>query len=102
MFNLEAGARVAAAIGAIKWVLIGLASVVTISGVAGVALENDTSAALAVTVALATVAGGAAFCLLTWVVFGWFEHSLLALVAIARNTAMTPANGGTTTQPTSR
>ncbi|MEV0290672.1 hypothetical protein AB0H36_41640 [Kribbella sp. NPDC050820] len=100
MSNVEGGTRVAAAIGVIKWVLIGLAVVVAVSSALGIALE-DNSASYAVTVALATMAATAVWCLLVWVVFGWFEHSLLALVAIARNTsAKTP--GDVPTHPASR
>lgn len=78
--------RVATAISAIKWVLIMLAAVSAIVGAINYAL-NDTSVTSSVTVALIMVLGAAVWSLLVWVLFGWFEHTLLALVAIARNTS---------------
>ncbi|WP_371407822.1 hypothetical protein OHA10_20335 [Kribbella sp. NBC_00662] len=81
--SMAAGARVAAAIGVIKWVLIGLALVV--AGVAVLlAVVDGTDYDLAM--AVGTVVGSVIWILLVWVLFGWFEHTLSALIVIARNT----------------
>jgi hypothetical protein len=87
---MAAGARVAAAIGVIKWLLIGLAIVV--AGVAVLlAVVDRTDYDLAA--AVGTVVGSVIWILFVWVLFGWFEHTLSALIAIARNT--TPQARGT-------
>ena len=82
--SIAAGGRVAVAIGIIKWVLIGLAMVV-----AGVAvllrLVDDTTDYKTEAIAL-TVVSCVVWSLFVWVLFGWFEHTLSALIAIARNT----------------
>lgn len=81
------GERVATAIAVVKWVLIMLAAVSAILGAVSVALRTDTTVSYSLTVALVIVGIAAAWSLFVWVLFGWFEHSLLALVAIARHTA---------------
>lgn len=75
---------VADAIGAIKWVLIALAVTVAIVSALAAVLERPGSTAL--TVSLVITAGTALWVLFTWVLFGWFEHTLRALAEIARNT----------------
>lgn len=88
--SMAAGARVAAAIGVIKWLLIGLAIVA--AGVAVLlAVVDRTDYDLAA--AVGTVVGSVIWILFVWVLFGWFEHTLSALIAIARNT--TPQARGT-------
>lgn len=82
--SMAAGARVAVAIGVVKWVLIGLATVVA-GVVVLVALLDDTTGYDAETVAL-IVGSCFVWSVFVWVLFGWFEHTLSALVAIARNT----------------
>jgi hypothetical protein len=81
----DAGARVATAIGAIKWVLIGVAIVVAGVGVLRALMVDDGT--YGVTVSVGIAAGALVWMLFVWVLFGWFEHTLTALVAIARNTA---------------
>lgn len=88
MGSMESGAQVAKTIGIVKWILISLAGLACIITAARLALE-DNSVSYALTMALATVAITAAWCLFIWVLFGWFEHTLLALVTIARNTSPT-------------
>lgn len=84
--SMAAGARVALAIGLIKWVLIGVAIVV-----AGVSillpLLDPTTSDYTLPVGVAAAFGCLVWSLFIWVLFGWFEHTLTALVAIARNTA---------------
>ncbi|MET9268300.1 hypothetical protein [Kribbella sp. NPDC003557] len=82
--SIAAASRVAVAIGVIKWVLIGLA-MVTAGVTVLLALVNDTTDYSA-TVATLTVVSCVVWCLFVWVLFGWFEHTLSALLAIARNT----------------
>jgi hypothetical protein len=81
-----AGTRVATAIGVIKWLLIGVALVSAVVGVLNAVLSDGTGD---LTVSILVIAGSAVWILFVWVLFGWFEHTLLALIAIARNT--TPA-----------
>jgi hypothetical protein len=71
------------AIGAIKWVLIAVAIVV-----AGVGVLRAVADGSEYDVVVGVVAVGAAvvWSLFVWVLFGWFEHTLTALIAIARNT----------------
>jgi hypothetical protein len=88
--SMAAAARVAVAIGVVKWVLIGLAIVV--AGVAVLrAVVDGTDYDRAV--AVGTGLGGLIWVLFVWVLFGWFEHTLSALITIARNT--TPRAPGT-------
>ena len=84
----SAGANVATAIGVIKWVLIGLAMVIAVVSVLSAALSSEDSPYRLVG-GLAAAGGAVIWSLCVWVLFGWFEHTLSALVAIARNT--TPA-----------
>ncbi|WP_406046594.1 hypothetical protein [Kribbella sp. NBC_00889] len=78
-------ARVATAISVIKWILIALA--ITTGAVSVLAAVLD-DGANSITVALAVAAGTAVWSLFVWVLFGWFEHTLMALVTISRNTAV--------------
>lgn len=86
----SAGERVATAIAVVKWVLIMFAALSAILGSVNVALRADTTISYSVTVALVIVSIAAAWSLFVWVLFGWFEHTLLALVTIARNTSPMP------------
>jgi uncharacterized membrane protein len=81
---MAAGARVTVAIAVIKWVLIGLA-IVTAGVAVLLALVDDTTNYTGA-VAVGTVCGCVVWSLFVWVLFGWFEHTLSALIAIARNT----------------
>jgi hypothetical protein len=83
----SAGANVATAIGVVKWVLIGLAMVVALVSVVNAVLSDGSTYRLMG--GLAAAGGAVVWSLFVWVLFGWFEHTLSALVAIARNT--TPA-----------
>jgi hypothetical protein len=78
------GARVATAIGAIKWVLIAVAITAGIVTVLAAILRGGTEG---ITIALISAAGTVVWSLFVWVLFGWFEHTLTTLVEIARNTA---------------
>lgn len=93
MSKADSGERVAAAISVIKWTLITLAVLGAVVTVLGAALGGG-SVPYASVVVLITVAATTVWCLMVWVLFGWFEHTLLALVAIARNTS-----GGTVAAP---
>jgi hypothetical protein len=88
--SMASGARVAVAIGAVKWVLIGLA-IVTAGAVVLLAVVDGTDYDLKV--AVGTAVGSLVWMLFVWVLFGWFEHTLSALITIARNT--TPRAPGT-------
>lgn len=83
MSNIESGARLAGTIGSIKWVLIALAITVDIVSVIAQLLDKGGEA---LTMVLVIVASTAVWVLFVWVLFGWFEHTLSALVTIARNT----------------
>ncbi|MFK4087959.1 hypothetical protein ACI2LF_27860 [Kribbella sp. NPDC020789] len=76
--------NVATAIGVIKWMLIGLAMVVALVSVVNAALSDEST--YRTLAAVAAVGGAVIWSLFVWVLFGWFEHTLSALVAIARNT----------------
>lgn len=78
------GARVATAIGAIKWVLIALAITAGAVSILAAVLRGGNGA---ITISLAAAAGTAVWSLFVWVLFGWFEHTLSTLAEIARNTA---------------
>jgi hypothetical protein len=92
MWSTESGARVATAIGVMKWVLIACVAVADVVVAINVSLrDSDISSALW-TVAL-YFAISAAWCLFIWVLFGWFEHTLSALVTIARNTSAVRQRG---------
>ncbi|TDD46556.1 hypothetical protein E1263_36195 [Kribbella antibiotica] len=80
----SAGANVATAIGVMKWVLIGLAMVVALVSVINVVLSDDSTYRMYG--GLAAAGGAVVWSLCVWVLFGWFEHTLSALVTIARNT----------------
>jgi hypothetical protein len=82
--SMAAGARVALAIGVVKWVLIGLAMVA--AGVSILLSLVDTSTDYSLAVGIASTVGCVVWSLFVWVLFGWFEHTLSALIAIARNT----------------
>jgi hypothetical protein len=82
--SMAAGARVAVTIGVVKWLLIGLA-MIGAGVVVLLQLVGDTTGYGAVTVAL-TVGSCFVWSVFVWVLFGWFEHTLSALVTIARNT----------------
>ncbi|TDO56893.1 hypothetical protein EV651_112281 [Kribbella sp. VKM Ac-2571] len=82
--SMAAGARVAVAIGVVKWVLIGLAMVT--AGVGILLTLVDPTADYTVVAGIAWAVGCVVWSLFVWVLFGWFEHTLSALVAIARNT----------------
>lgn len=86
MSSMESGARVATAIGVIKWVLIGFALVGGTLAVFGAATTHD-GPVDAVTLVLGVAAVTAVWILFVWVLFGWFEHTLSALVVIAQNTS---------------
>lgn len=79
------GERVATAIGVVKWILIALAITSGAVSVLAAVLDNGANS---ITVALAVAAGTAVWSLFVWVLFGWFEHTLSALVTISRNTAL--------------
>lgn len=51
---------------------------------------DDSGSFDVVTVALGIVAATAMWILFVWVLLGWFEHALSALVMIARNTSAPP------------
>lgn len=82
--SMAAGVRVAVAIGVIKWVLIGLATVV--AGVSLLLPLLDSTTGYTLAVGIASAFGCLVWILFVWVLFGWFEHTLSALVTIARNT----------------
>jgi hypothetical protein len=82
--SMAAGARVAVAIGVVKWVLIGLAMVA--AGVGILLTLVDPTTDYSVVVGIVYAIGCVVWSLFVWVLFGWFEHTLSALVAIARNT----------------
>lgn len=87
MSSVESGARVATAIGVVKWVLISFALIGGALAVFGAAAGGNDGPFDAFTVVLIIVASTAAWILFVWVLFGWFEHTLSALVTIARNTS---------------
>lgn len=85
-----AGERVAAAIGVIKWILITLA--VLAAGVVVVQAARSTAGGalrsqFAGVAVLGAIVGAIVLILFVWVVFGWFQHTLEALITIAQNTA---------------
>lgn len=76
---------VANAIGVIKWIVL----VLQLLGVAGgaiAAMNVDSDAGGGVVLLAASVLGGFIVMGVTWVLFGWFEHMLRVLVAIADHT----------------
>ncbi|GAA1116495.1 hypothetical protein GCM10009630_12690 [Kribbella jejuensis] len=81
---MAAGARVALAIGVIKWVLIAVAIIAAGMAILLPLLDPTTDYTLAV--GIASAVGCLVWILFIWVLFGWFEHTLTALVTIARNT----------------
>jgi MFS family permease len=85
--HINGALRVAELIGTAKKVLIGLIVVaVGLSLLLGLA-SNDGN--LIMMSLLFGVVGGGFYAVLTYVMFGWFEHTLRALVAIAQNTSRT-------------
>jgi len=91
MNNPQRANAVASTIGTIKWVLIGLIGLgVLIGFIGGIATADDGGLA----VAFAALIGGAIYALMTWVFFGWLEHTLKMLVNISNNTAGAPMPGG--------
>jgi hypothetical protein len=80
--NKTQGEGVAAAIGAIKWVIIAILIVVGVVSAINIELNTTVPREWEVVTLVAT----AAWCLGVWVLFGWFEHTLLNLVRIERNT----------------
>lgn len=86
MLNVgESGERVATAIGAIKWVLIAIAGLVGAVSLVNAFLQDMDAARY---VAFALAGGALTWSLLVWVLFGWFEHTLMMLVVISRNTTV--------------
>ena len=84
--SMAAGARVALAIGVIKWVLIAIA-IVTAGVSILLPLLDPTTSNYTLAIGVAAAFGCLVWILFIWVLFGWFEHTLAALIAIARNTA---------------
>ncbi len=80
--------RVATAIAIVKWFLIALAVLATI-GLPIYQLSTDAGSGfeeVAGLIVAAIVVVGLLLILLIWVIFGWFEHVLRLLVAIADHT----------------
>ncbi|GAB2679407.1 hypothetical protein GCM10009743_64520 [Kribbella swartbergensis] len=80
--NKPQGQGVATAIGAIKWVIIAILIVVGVVSTINIELNTTVPRVWEVVTLVAT----AVWCLGVWVLFGWFEHALLNLVRIERNT----------------
>lgn len=83
--NANAAARVAGTIGVFKWVII---AVQLLAGVASMLGFNSSTSGPAWAVIAAPVIA-LLWALFTWVLFGWFQHTLGMLAAISANTAPT-------------
>lgn len=80
--NRAQGEGVAVAIGAIKWVIISIMGLFAAIFILQIEFGTQLSRSWELGVAGAT----AVACLSVWVLFGWFEHTLLNLVRIERHT----------------
>ncbi|MEP9380885.1 hypothetical protein [Nocardioides sp. KR10-350] len=80
--------RVAQTLGTLKWIVIGLIGLVAVIGAIAMFAQGGAAAASG----LVFLIGGALYCLMFWVMFGWLEHTLRMLVNISANTA--PAGAG--------
>ena len=84
MSSPAAAQRVASTIRTVKWVVIAVQLLVAlVTGLVGVAADDSSAMAFsllgALTFALSAV--------VTWVMFGWFEHTLSMLSQVALNTS---------------
>jgi hypothetical protein len=82
--------RVAKTIGVFKWILVCLTLLAGV--ITAIAMVSANSSDYSSTIAVGAVVGAILYALMTWVLFGWFEHTLRALAQIATNTSV-PASG---------
>lgn len=80
------GTRVAETIGIIKWVMIAFSVGWGVVAIMYIQFQTDLSRTYEIVSGIAAALSALFF----WVLFGWFEHTLLALVAITRNTTPAP------------
>jgi small-conductance mechanosensitive channel len=78
--------RVATTIGVFKWILVCLTLLAGV--ITAIAMLSDNSSDYSTTIGVGAVLGAILYALMTWVLFGWFEHTLRALAQIATNTAV--------------
>lgn len=83
--NYRAALAVANAIGVIKWLILVL-QILGILGAVIVAMNLDASDGGGAVMLVVYVLVGLIGMCVTWVLFGWFEHMLRVLVAIADHT----------------
>lgn len=81
--NAHAAARVAGMIGVVKWVIVAVQILAGLISMLGIN-SSGSGPAWAVVVAPVVALMSALF---TWVLFGWFQHTLGMLAAISANTA---------------
>ena len=76
--------RVASAIGVVKWIAVALYSLFALVAIVGGAASG--SGGYAVMAIFFGLIGAGLLALVTWVMFGWAQHTLGMLATIARNT----------------
>lgn len=90
MSSSAAASRVAGTIGVFKWIIVGAQVLFGVILLFALNAQQDwpTWTAAAGPVALVSMLLSALF---TWVLFGWFQHTLGMLATIAANTQVTTA-----------
>lgn len=95
--NNPAGAdRVANLISTFKWIVIGIAAVVAVVVFVAFASQGGAGAAAGLLVLI----GVGVYCIILYVMFGWFEQTLRMLANIATNTGITAGTIGRPEYPT--